>query len=230
MIETGFNPLDKESLADTFIRMLDEQECVSLDLIYSGRAATPAGRYGKEQVTGAGIYGLYYEGGFPNYAPLALPGCQWPIYIGKAEAPGSRKGDDWVPSPTRKGPLLDRLNNHRLSIENAANLDADDFRVRWLAVDEAFIVTAEVLLVKRYRPLWNAQVDGFGSKAVGGPRETGGRSKWDTFHSGRRSVGGVARYNVEQIEQEIADHLKAFPPRPHAPYARPTPPPGTVTP
>ncbi len=194
MIVNGFNPLDKEALADTFVRMLTEQHCVPIGAFYSGRNATPSGQYGKEVVQGAGIYGLYYHGNFPDYQPLALAGCQWPIYIGKAEAPGSRKGDDWTPSPTRKGPLLDRLTLHKASIEWAGNLDLDDFRARWLAVDEAFIVTAEVLLVKRYRPLWNAQVDGFGSKAVGGPRQQGFTSKWDTLHAGRQNIGGKAKF------------------------------------
>lgn len=230
MIATGYNPLDKEVLADTFIRALTEKECVPLSAFYGGRGATPQSSYGKEAVQGAGIYAIYYEGDFPDYQPLSLAGCEWPIYIGKAEAPGSRKGDDWLPSPTSQGPLLGRLRLHQASIQYADNLDVDDFHARWLAVDEAFIVTAEVLLVKRYRPLWNAQVDGFGSKAVGGPRERGATSKWDTLHTGRRSVGGQARFDLGQIHEEIAAHLAEFPPRPSAPYARPTPPPGTVTP
>jgi hypothetical protein len=220
MVTNGFNPLDKEVLADTFVRVLTEQRCVPLDSFYSGRTITPKGRYGKETVQGAGVYALYYEGPFPDYAPLALAGCKWPIYIGKAEAPGSRKGDVWSPSPTRKGPLLDRLSLHKASIEWAGNLNASHFRARWLAIDEAFIVTAEVLLVKRYRPLWNAQVDGFGSKAVGGPRQGGYTSKWDTFHSGRRNVGGVGKFDIGEIRREIAAHLAAFPPRPRSPYAR----------
>ena len=76
----------------------------------------------------------------------------------------------------------------------------------------------------------NAQVDGFGSKGVGGPRQQGFTSKWDTLHAGRRDVGGVAKFSIPAIQAEISAHLAAFPPRPNAPYARPTPPPGTVTP
>jgi Eco29kI-like restriction endonuclease len=230
VIETGFNPLDKEALADTFVRMLSEQPCARMSMLHAERSPAPPRRYGKQQVHGAGVYAIYYSGGFEDYRPLALSKCAWPIYIGKAEAPGSRKGDDWAPSATRRGPLLERLLLHRASLELADNLDVEDFACRWLTVDDAFIVTAEVLLVKRYRPLWNAQADGFGAKAVGQPRESGRRSKWDTLHVGRKSVGGVAKHDLQDIRAEIAAHLRKFPPRPSAPYARPTPPPGTQTP
>ena len=74
-----YNPLDKThlgaSVAEAMLRTPLE----------------PLG--GLEPFQGAGIYALYYHGGFEPYAPLVRDGAEAvPIYVGKAAPPGARQG------------------------------------------------------------------------------------------------------------------------------------------
>lgn len=88
-----YNPLDKDSIGDNIVRELVAQPCVSLPV--------PKSRGSKRSTTedvfeGAGIYAIYYFGDFPAYTPLASANaegtCEIPIYVGKADPAGGRKG------------------------------------------------------------------------------------------------------------------------------------------
>jgi hypothetical protein len=81
--------------------------------------------------------------------------------------------------------LYRRLKEHLDSINAVRNLELDDFRCRWLVVDEVFIPLGESLLIRHFKPLWNAVVDGFGNHPPGSGREKGKKAMWDVLHPGR---------------------------------------------
>src|SRR5690348_1833028 len=121
MPDVPFNPLDKlnlaESLADAMLK----------------RPVSPLPP--NEKFAGAGIYAIYYVGDFKAYKPLAKknvgadPGS--PIYVGKAVPAGARKGGFGLGADPGYV-LLKRLKEHARSIEEAKNLDVEDFSCRYL--------------------------------------------------------------------------------------------------
>ncbi len=115
-----------------------------------------------EEVVGRGIYTLHYRGQFQAYAGLA----DTPIYVGQARN------------------LRSRLGEHTRSIEQAENLDIDDFDCRWLVLAPVWINLTEQILIDEYNPVWNA-IRGFGNHDQGTTRRAQMRSQWDTLHSGR---------------------------------------------
>ncbi len=136
---------------------------------------------------GAGVYALYYSGDFRPYLPLSKlneTACAQPIYIGKAVPPGWRTG--------RQGDLDDpalyrRLNEHTRSV-NATQLAAGDFRARFIilaGVETDLIVPVEAELIRRFQPLWNTTIDGFGNHDPGQGRYNQAVSEWDVLHPGR---------------------------------------------
>ncbi len=115
-----------------------------------------------EEVVGRGIYTLHYRGQFQAYAGLA----DTPIYVGQARN------------------LRSRLGQHTRSIEQAENLDIDDFDCRWLVLAPVWINLTEQILIDEYSPVWNA-IRGFGNHDQGTTRRAQKRSQWDTLHPGR---------------------------------------------
>ncbi len=47
------------------------------------------------------------------------------------------------------------------------------------------VVLVEAELIRRYQPLWNAVVDGFGNHDPGSGRYEQSPSEWDVLHPGR---------------------------------------------
>src|SRR5204863_1296709 len=74
---------------------------------------------------------------------------------------------------------------HAWSVDAATNLHVEDFRVRYLVVEDIFIGMAEQLLIQQFRPLWNVHLSGFGLHDPGRRRYGGNRSEWDELHPGR---------------------------------------------
>lgn len=169
-----YNPLDLESLGQSLIKELER------------RPAQPL-----EQLTtfaGSGIYALFYVGSAEPYAKLGAfnrtHDCALPIYVGRAKEPGSRQGLN--PFEPVKQPLLwSRVRQHRSSIEQVENLDASDFRVSALVCMPIWIPLAEAVAIRKYRPLWNSFLQGFGIHAPGRGRKAQERSQWDELHPGR---------------------------------------------
>src|SRR4029077_11996141 len=103
---------------------------------------------------GAGIYLIYYRGGFNLYKPLTdLNRREFvhPLYVGQAVSPGGRKGG--FSEITNSPSLFSRLAEHTSSVRLAENLNLDDIACRFLVVDEFWISLAESLLIESYRPL-----------------------------------------------------------------------------
>ncbi len=132
---------------------------------------------------GAGVYALYYRGDHPRYR--AIKGKPVPIYIGKAVPTGSRTGSG-VQKEERK--LKARLNEHTKSIEHADNLSVRDFTCQFMVIPaemSALIPVVESTLIRQHRPLWNAEIDGFGNHDPGKGRYKQAKSEWDILHPGR---------------------------------------------
>lgn len=192
-----FNPLDLENIAESLIRELESREAVALGNV--------------EDFRGAGLYAVYYVGNFEAYKPLARlnhDALAFPIYIGKAEPAGSRKGIAAENLASTKS-LSKRIREHRSSVASARNLDLADFYVRWLVTEPLWIKLGESALIRRYRPVWNALIDGFGNHAPGKGRTAGRRPRWDTLHPGRSWAEDLSpiEANLDEMTREAHSYL-----------------------
>lgn len=168
-----FNPLDKRNLAKSIADAMLER---------------PVSPLPPSPFIGAGIYAIYYIGRFSLYKRIAQANRSdkfgQPIYVGKAVPAGARKGGFGLDAEPGKA-LHARLCDHAKSVEEASNLNLSDFRCRFLVVDDIWIPLAESLLIERFFPLWNMQIDGFGNHNPGKGRYNQQKSQWDTIHPGR---------------------------------------------
>lgn len=201
--ETGrlFNPLDKKQLAASVGEALLTSQLHPLP---------PVSRF-----SGAGVYAIYYFGDSPIYRTLtslnAAVQCEvpTPIYVGKAVPTGARKGEVEFDA-TVGSALYSRLREHAESIRQANNLDVADFKCRYLVVDDIWIPLGESLLIRKFRPLWNVTIDGFGNHNPGAGRHRQQRSPWDVLHPGRTWVDRLAPCTttdealIEKIEKRFS--------------------------
>ncbi len=153
-------------------------------------------------VEGLGIYALYYEGALAEYQSIADGGR--PIYAGKAVPRGARKGGDDV--DVDYPALRDRLRQHARSVRQVHNLELDEFSYRALSIVPVWIVFAEQALIRKYSPVWNSCLDGFGKHDQGRNRQTTERSWWDTFHPGRPwTEGETETKTAEEARRRLLD-------------------------
>lgn len=176
-METPFNPLDKHNLGVSVAEALLSKELCPLGAL--------------TRFDGAGIYCIYYAGGFETYAQISIGSEgnnkreQYPIYVGKAVPPGARKGGFGLNSDPKEA-LYKRLKEHAESIAQSENLELRDFYCRYLVVDDIWIPLGESLLIANFSPIWNQIIDGFGNHDPGSGRYNQLRSRWDTLHPGRK--------------------------------------------
>lgn len=176
-----YNPLDKLNLGRSVAEALLLREIA------------PLARVG--DIVGAGVYAIYYTGGFEPYAPVTEKNrerrFEQPIYVGKAVPKGARKGG--LAFDASKGKALrDRLRQHAGSIGEAQNIDLGDFHFRSLVVDDIWIPLGENMMIEQFKPIWNLVIDGFGNKDPGKRRATQYRSPWDVLHPGRQFAEKLA--------------------------------------
>lgn len=193
-----FNPLDKLNLARSVIGAMMRSDAVPLKDM--------------ETFEGAGVYALYYLGGFRPYEALSKANSGGstiaPIYVGKAIPRGGRTGGIIEAEPGKV--LFNRLKEHRQSIEAARNLKVEDFRCRYLVVDDIWIPLGEALLISKTSPVWNSILDGFGNHDPGAGRRAGRITRWDVLHPGRAWASKLAprTETAEQLEAEVAEFLE----------------------
>lgn len=203
MREIPYNPLDKINLARSV-----EQELLS---------RTPIALAQTDQISGAGIYVIYYTGDFPAYAVLKKANSaktfEMPIYIGKAIPKGGRKGGLSSSASSAGRALADRLRAHAVSIQQTENLQISDFYVRHLIVDDIWIPLGENILIEKFKPVWNIAIDGFGNKDPGNRRKTQFMSPWDVLHPGRSFAQKLAKSpaTLDLLFQRIEDHFAGRP-------------------
>lgn len=160
----------------------------------------------EDKPVGAGVYLLYYRGDFQPYLPFQeTRNEKVPIYVGKADRKGMRKGFKF--DPPQAFEMSNRLGIHIKSIAKSVNLEVRDFYCRYLSVEDSFIGLAESILVSIFDPLWNRILDGFGNNPTGIPRSPQGISKWDQFHPGRRRGLGASKIDISEITQRVADYF-----------------------
>jgi hypothetical protein len=198
MPKDPYNPLDKLHLGESVAKALLARPVVALP---------------PEPFTGAGIYALYYVGKFPAYNTIAEKNAndQWdaPIYVGKAVPAGARKGGYGLgESPGEV--LYRRLREHAESIQQARNLSLDDFKCRYLVVDDIWIPLGEALLISMFSPLWNKLLDGFGNHDPGAGRYNQQKSTWDEIHPGRSWAAKLKPHSrsKDEVLKSIAEFLK----------------------
>lgn len=194
----AFNPLDIQNLAESIVTRLERMDAVSLDAI-------PAFK-------GAGIYAIYYNGSCKYYSRLTAANAEkliHPIYVGKAVPKGGRRGLESLDHKTSNA-LSTRLRRHAASIRAADNLDIAHFYARWLVVEDIWIALGESAMIRRYRPVWNAVLDGFGNHDPGKGRIQGRRSAWDTLHPGRPWAEKYPKREdtPEQIAQDVEQYIR----------------------
>ena len=182
MADSEFDPLAVENVGVTLAVELLEQPLKKMPP--------------KKAFSGAGVYALYYAGNHDAYA--ALRGLddgrfKYPVYIGKAAGESAKQG--FSPNGSNERKLYGRIVEHSRSIDAVENLDADDFRCRYLVLNDAYITLAESVMIRLFRPPWNGM--SFGSKVVGKNRMTGQPGLWDALHPGR----GGRPSGLERAEQ-----------------------------
>lgn len=195
-----YNPLSKRNLAASIVSKLLQQ---------------PPEEMPPQRFPGAGIYLIYYTGGFAPYAKISAANKKGqfaqPIYVGKAIPKGGRKGLEGFDVP-HGHVLCARVSQHADSIAAANNLSLEDFRCRWLVVDEVFIPLAESLLISHFRPVWNVVVDGFGNHDPGAGRISGKKPAWDVLHPGRSWADRLkAAVTCEGVIAHIQAHFESVP-------------------
>lgn len=174
----------------------------------------PLRRMPPEEFAGPGIYALYYHGDHPAYATLKSIDAgrdKYPVYIGKAAGQSSKQG--FRPGTGGAKKLYSRISDHAKSIAQVDNLELDDFRCRFLVLNDAYIALAESVPIRVFRPAWNGM--SFGSKVVGKNRMTGDVGLWDALHPGRggrpsgteRADDAVALISkrITELSEEIKD-------------------------
>ena len=123
-----------------------------------------------------------------------------------------------TPPTSYKPKLYNRIAKHAHSVQEVAdapgaggNLAVDDFEVRYLLLDDVWIVLGERALLRAYAPvLWNTLALGFGANKPGTARGNA-RSVWDTIHPAalRRVVSAIAdshvrRWKIASVRESIS--------------------------
>jgi len=158
---------------------------------------------------GPGVYALYYTGNFPQYKKIYGKNKDLPIYVGKAVLPGWRQGRSTLKE--KDSALYRRLSEHARSIDAAENLNLKDFTCRFIVLlnqEADLISTVEAALTRRYNPLWNSRIDGFGNHDPGKGRYEQAKSEWDVLHPGRIWAGRLK--GTPPDDNKIKEKLGAY--------------------
>lgn len=133
---------------------------------------------------GAGVYAIYLSNSSNSsnssnteYEDIVYP--NEPIYVGKAVPEGWRLGR--LSKPITKK-LKSRLGEHKRSIDTVG-LSSKNFICRFAILENAgldLISVLESALIRKYTPLWNSYIDGFGNHDPGKGRYEQAPSEWDT--------------------------------------------------
>jgi hypothetical protein len=170
-----------------------------------------------EPFEGGGVYALYYFGDFDLYKAISVKTIKKespPIYVGKAVPPGWRTARI---TATAKTPLYGRIREHLRNIQQTQNLSVNDFKCRYMILDgnESGITgPVEASLIRKFQPLWNSIIDGFGNHDPGKGRYNQAKSGWDVLHPGRnwaeKCMGEAPDYDelVGKIHEYTGTKLK----------------------
>jgi hypothetical protein len=70
------------------------------------------------------------------------------------------------------------------------------------------ISTVETAMTRKYNPLWNSQIDGFGNHDPGKGRYEQAKSEWDALHPGREWADRLKGFlpDGNKIEEKIGNY------------------------
>lgn len=160
------------------------------------------------EVAGQGVYAIFYKGSAELYNCHPSLFDNWPVYIGKAEAGGGRKGT----TGSLKS-LKQRLCQHAQSIK-AAGFDLNDFVCKPISLESIsdFISGMEKALIRHHKPVWNSSLDGFGNHAQGEGRTGQAMASWDVMHPGRPQAQGLKVVDgaLEALELKVFKHCAEY--------------------
>jgi hypothetical protein len=196
-----FNPLDKRNLGESVAEALLQIEIQPLP---------------PKPFIGAGVYAIYYTGSFSAYGRLSEVNrngqFRCPIYVGKAVPAGARKGGLGFDVDHGQA-LYKRLAEHAESVKATQNLIITDFHCRFLVVDDIWIPLAESMLIERFKPVWNRELDGFGNHDPGKGRLKSTMPQWDCLHPGRvwakrlQPCANTAEQLAERVDKYLGEKL-----------------------
>ncbi len=170
-----------------------------------------------EPFEGGGVYALYYSGDFDLYKTISVKAIKkesLPIYVGKAVPSGWRTARI---TTTGKTPLYNRIREHFRNIQQAENLSVNHFKCRYMILDgneSGIIGPVEASVIRKFQPLWNSIIDGFGNHTPGEGRFNQAKSGWDVLHPGRswagRCMGKAPDYDelVKRIHEYVGTRRK----------------------
>ncbi|MFJ8040292.1 Eco29kI family restriction endonuclease [Kitasatospora sp. NPDC096147] len=196
--EIIYDPLRRENIGRSVLWALTSRDAVQLDRV--------------PRFNGCGIYALYYAGDHELYGPISSDQFEVPIYVGKADPSGGRKGVT-VGEAWEGNPLWSRLGNHSRKIDKASDLNVQDFFARYLPADDLFTPMAERLMIRDLRPVWNVVLEGFGVNRQGSGREGKQlRPKWHEVHTGVDWADGMTAQpgGPEPLRQQVRAHLELY--------------------
>ncbi len=169
-----------------------------------------------ERFHGTGVYAIYCiakEGIYSKFNLVNRTSFNMPIYVGKAVPSGWRQARQVSSGRLISYELNNRLNQHGRSISIGDGLISDDFFCRFMILEGKeidLIGTVEAALIRKYQPIWNTLIDGFGNHDPGKGRYLQAKSDWDVCHPGRswaEKCQGVHR-DREALLENIASFLE----------------------
>ncbi len=166
-----------------------------------------------ESFAGVGVYALYYMGDLPIYTAISqknLSNEVLPIYVGKAVPAGWRTARQ--PRNVDERSLYLRLCEHSRSIQQTSDLQQSHFKCRFMVlgdVETDLLTSIEATLIRKYNPLWNSIIDGFGNHDPGSGRTDQAVSEWDMLHPGRAWAEKLrgAKPDLEAIKRKISAYV-----------------------
>jgi len=144
-----------------------------------------------EKFHGTGIYAIYsiaQYGLYSKFHSINRTAFHLPIYVGKAVPSGWRQSRQSTSATSKRYELNNRLREHYRSIKGGEGLDLSDFFCRFMILEgkeSDLIGTVEAALIRKYQPIWNTLIDGFGNHDPGKGRYEQAKSDWDVCHPGR---------------------------------------------
>jgi len=126
-----------------------------------------------ERFHGTGVYALYCiakTGIYSKFHSINRTAFRIPIYVGKAVPKGWRQARQLLSTDTRSYELNNRIREHSRSIDLGEGLGKSDFFCRFMILEgkeSDLIGTVEAALIRKYQPIWNTLIDGFGNHDPG---------------------------------------------------------------
>lgn len=168
-----------------------------------------------KKFNGSGIYALYYNGSNELYKTPNVHNTNsqpYPIFIGRT--PANLKANE-LEEKKKLTSLYQKIKEQARSIEEAKNLDIQDFTCKCMLLEKEEVLLSEAIeahLVNKYRPTWNSCIEGFANHNPGKGRSKQAPSEWDVVHPGRNWAKKLKGYpkNKKSIRKKLQKYMEAL--------------------